>query len=343
MHLTVTHTTRYDYAPPVDVAQHIACLQPRQTVSQRLLSHTLAVSPEPSQRHEAVDVFGNRRTFMSLQIPHDRLEVTASSVVETKVLSMSPVPLPWEQAAEYFRYRADGVYDADVEFRFASQHVPRHAEFAAYAQPSFTPGLDLHAATVDLMCRMHEEFRYDNQSTEVHTPALEALRQRHGVCQDFAHIMIACLRSLGLSARYVSGYLLTQPLPGQPRLAGADASHAWVSVLLPTQTGATHWCDFDPTNDRWGWGAPGDDYMVLAIGRDYADVSPIRGVIHGGATHELTVAVTVAPCGEPAGAGPAPTDGLPAADDTPPRQTQPQGPSQSQSQSRTPPPSQPTP
>ncbi|MCZ4317205.1 transglutaminase family protein [Comamonadaceae bacterium G21597-S1] len=330
MQLSITHTTRYDYAPPVDVAQHIACLRPRTTVVQQLLSHQLSVSPTPSQCRESVDAFGNQRSFLSLQIPHDRLEVTATSVVQTRSLDMSAVALPWEQAAEHFRYRADAVYDADVEFRFPSQHVPRHAEFAAYAQPSFTPDADLHAATLDLMQRIHQEFRYDSQSTEVHTPALEALRQRHGVCQDFAHIMIACLRSLGLSARYVSGYLLTQPPPGQPRLVGADASHAWISLLLPTQDGATRWCDFDPTNDRWGWGAPGDDYVVLALGRDFADVSPIRGVIHGGASHELTVAVTVAPLDAEADTGHTLFDASPAAAPVAPSQTQ----SQSQSQSK---------
>lgn len=335
MRLEITHSSRYDYAPPVDVAQHIACLRPQQTVAQQLLSHTLTVSPEPSHRHEAVDVFGNRRTFMSMLIPHDRLKVTAISVVETRKLTMTRVAMPWERAVEHFRYRADGIYDADVEFRFASQHVPRHAEFASYAQPSFVPGVDLHAATLDLMHRMHADFRYDSQSTEVHTPALEALRKRHGVCQDFAHIMIACLRSLGLSARYVSGYLLTRPPPGQARLIGADGSHAWVSVLLPTQTGATRWCDVDPTNDRWGWGAPGEDYVVLAVGRDYADVSPIRGVIHGGATHDLTVGVTVAPTDERAGAIPAPAAKL--ASTTAPSQSQSQSQSQTQSPPRPPP------
>jgi len=295
MRLAVTHETRYAYAPPVEVAQHVACLQPMQTASQRLLSHTLAIAPPPSQRKNSVDAFGNNRTFLSLQIPHIELTVLAHSVVETWPLVVPKVVLPWEQACEHFRYRVDSPYDADVEFVFSSQYVPRHAEFAAYAQPSFAPGADLHAATLDLMHRIYQDFTYDSESTEIHTPASEALAQRKGVCQDFAHIMIACLRSLGLSARYVSGYLLTVPPPGQARLVGADASHAWISLLVPTQTGDTRWCDFDPTNDRWGWGAPGEDYVVLAIGRDFADVSPIRGVIHGGASHELTVAVTVAP------------------------------------------------
>ncbi len=295
MRLSVIHETHYEYAPPVDVAQHVACLQPRQTEAQQLLSHTLTIEPEPSQRKSAMDVFGNHRTFVSLQIPHTELRVTATSIVQTHPLTVTASAVPWERVCEHFRYRVDGVYDADVEFVFASQYVPRHAEFAAYASPSFTPQADLHAATLDLMRRIHQDFEYDSESTEIHTPALEALHQRKGVCQDFAHIMLACLRSLGLSARYVSGYLLTTPPQGQPRLVGADASHAWISLLLPTQTGPTRWCDFDPTNNRWGWGAPGQDYVVLAVGRDFADVSPIRGVIHGGASHELSVAVTVTP------------------------------------------------
>lgn len=295
MELSISHATCYDYLPPVDVAHHIACLQPMQTVTQTVLTHALSVTPKPAQSSASVDVFGNQRRFFSLQIPHSHLEIVATSTVSTRRLEMQPLAQPWEQVAAYCRYRADGAYDADVAFVFASQHVPQAAEFAAYAQPSFAPGADLHASAVRLMHRIHDEFTYDGLSTEIHTPARDALRQRKGVCQDFAHIMLACLRSLGLPARYVSGYLLTVPPAGSARLVGADASHAWISVLLPGQSGTTRWCDFDPTNDRWGWGAPGDDYVVLAIGRDYADVSPLRGVIHGGASHALKVAVTVSP------------------------------------------------
>ncbi len=295
MLLSILHTTCYDYAPAVDVAHHVACLQPMQTVAQALLSHTLTVTPTPSHTRDAVDVFGNHRSFLSLQMAHAQLTVVAASTVSTRALAMRCATGPWELAADHFRYRCDGAYDPDVGFVFASRHVPRDAEFAAYAHASFGPHADLHAATLDLMHRIHHDFTYDGQSTEIHTPAHQALRQRRGVCQDFAHIMLACLRSLGLSARYVSGYLLTHPAPGTPRLVGADATHAWLSLLLPNQTGATRWCDFDPTNDRWGWGAPGEDYVVLAVGRDFADVSPIRGVIHGGASHALTVQVTVEP------------------------------------------------
>ena len=142
---------------------------------------------------------------------------------------------------------------------------------------------------------MHADFRYQSQSTQINTPALQALTQRTGVCQDFAHIMVACLRSLGLPARYVSGYLLTQPAPGTQRLRGSDASHAWAAVYVPDLPAGQRWCDLDPTNRRAGWHSPGEDYVTLATGRDFGDVSPMRGVIHGGASHTLTVGVTVEP------------------------------------------------
>ena len=151
------------------------------------------------------------------------------------------------------------------------------------------------------MARIHDEFTYETFSTEVNTPALEALERRTGVCQDFAHIMIGCLRAMGVPARYVSGYLLTHPPAGQPRLIGSDASHAWVAVYLPDLPGAQDgngWYDLDPTNNRSGWASPGEDYVTLALGRDYSDISPMRGVIHGGARHTLTVAVTVQPLQE---------------------------------------------
>jgi transglutaminase-like putative cysteine protease len=151
------------------------------------------------------------------------------------------------------------------------------------------------AAAKDLMQRIHADFTYESQSTQVNTPALTALTQRKGVCQDFAHIMIACLRAMGVAARYVSGYLLTQPSPGTIKLRGSDASHAWVAVYVPDLPLGERWCDLDPTNDRAGWHSPGEDYVTLAVGRDFADVSPIRGVIYGGASHTLSVGVTVEP------------------------------------------------
>ena len=299
MLLQVTHETRYDYTPPVETAQHLAHLKPLVTDSQKLLSHRLSVSPEPSQRNEAVDVYGNTRAFFALTSTHDELVVRAESVVETSVPTLSPLialELPWEEVRERFRFRKGAPYDAASEFIFPSPYVPRHDDFAAYARPSFAAGRTVFDAAMDLTLRMHADFVYDSDSTEINTPAVEALALRRGVCQDFAHIMIACLRTLGLPARYVSGYLLTQPPPGRPRLVGADASHAWVSAYLPGRDGPGGWADFDPTNGR----QPGEDYVTLAIGRDYSDVSPMRGVLHGGARHTLKVGVTVRPLPEAA-------------------------------------------
>jgi transglutaminase-like putative cysteine protease len=184
--------------------------------------------------------------------------------------------------------------------------VVRDPRFAQWAEPAFGPGRPLLQAARALMEHIHQELRYETASTEVNTPPLQALEQGKGVCQDFAHIFIACLRCLGLPARYVSGYLLTQPPPGQARLIGADASHAWAALYLPGPGGGEgEWFHVDPTNRRCGWDSPGEDYVTLAIGRDFSDVSPMRGVIQGGAQHRLEVAVTVAPPGEIEGREPA--------------------------------------
>ena len=291
MLLHVVHETAYDYAPMVRTAQHMAHLKPAHTATQQLLSHRLTVDPRPAQQTESVDVYGNTRSFFSLQFSHDWLRVQAESLVSTSATAPPEESLPWDQVAERMRYRRGTPYDAAAEFAFASPYVPRDEAFAAYAQPVFEPGRPLLDAARELMTRIYQDFEYAPAATDVNTPALEALAERKGVCQDFAHIMLGCLRSLGLPARYVSGYLLTTPAAGQPRLVGCDASHAWVSVYLPGAEGPGVWADLDPTNDR----APGEDYVTLAVGRDYSDVSPMRGVIHGGANHSLRVAVTVTP------------------------------------------------
>lgn len=299
MNLQVTHETRYKYAPAVETAQHMAYLQPVNTDFQRLQSHTLTISPTPAQVRHTQDVFGNTRCFFSLQTAHTVLTVVAQSIVSTRASTPPASRISWEQTREIYRYRSGQRFDAATEFVFASPFVPRHPEFAAYARPSFAPGVGVLAAAQDLMQRIFHDFTYESQSTQINTPALEALAQRKGVCQDFAHIMIACLRAVGVPARYVSGYLLTQPAPGTVKLKGSDASHAWVSVYVPDLPPDQRWCDLDPTNNRAGWHSPGVDYVTLATGRDFADVSPIRGVIHGGASHTLTVGVTVEPINDP--------------------------------------------
>ncbi len=301
MRLSIQHDTRYDYQPAVETAQHTAHLQPRDTACQRVLSFDLQVLPQPphiSQRHDA---FGNHQTWWSLTQPHQALQVVARSVVETTAPPLLHSTQAWEDVREHFRYRSGQSGDAQASFVFGSHHAPLHEQFALWARSCFTLGRPLQEASVALMHKIHSEFTYASQSTDIHTPALEALQQRRGVCQDFAHILIACLRSLGLAARYVSGYLLTQPAEGQPRLVGADASHAWASVYLPelADQPCGGWLDLDPTNDRSGFGAPGEDYVVVAWGRDFSDVSPLRGVLQGGQSHTLQVGVNVAPVADP--------------------------------------------
>jgi len=298
MLLRIVHETRYAYSPPVVMAQHLAHLSPRALPGQAVLSHSLQVHPATGPLTAATDTFGNTRQFFTLQFAHAALNVVADSLVETE----APLPLPdspsWEDVLDGLRYHAGAPFDAATEFIYVSPYVPHSNVFADYARSVFEPDRPLLEAAEALMTRIHTEMTYASGSTLVNTPALDALAQRKGVCQDFAHIMIACLRAYGLPARYVSGYLLTHPAEGQQRLVGSDASHAWVSVYLPDLPDApsgARWCDFDPTNNRDGWGTPGEDYVTLAIGRDYADVSPIRGVIHGGANHTLTVGVTVEP------------------------------------------------
>ena len=276
----------------VRTAQHIAHLKPADGGRQRLLGHKLSVDPEPAQQAEQLDAFGNVRSFLSLPFPHESLSVQAESLVRTIPCEPPESVLPWEEAAERMRYHRRARYDPASGFAFASPYVPRDAEFVEYAQASFTAGRPLLDAAQDLMRRIHEDFEYETTATDVNTPALEALALRKGVCQDLAHVMLGCLRSLSLPARYVSGYLLTHPPPGKPRLVGCDASHAWVAVYLPGADDAPGaWVELDPTNDR----RAGEDYVTLAIGRDYSDVTPLRGVIHGGTSHSLRVAVTVTP------------------------------------------------
>jgi transglutaminase-like putative cysteine protease len=302
MLLHILHETRYDYSPAVEDAQHLAHLRPLDEPGQKLLRHALHISPSPDHRRTLSDVYGNSRTYFSLHSHHAQLRVQADSVVQTQAspATRSLASAPWEQVREQLRYRAAAPAQPASAFVFDSPGLAHHAEFAEFAQfalPSFRPGRPIAEAAWDLMLRIAHHMRYESLSTDVATPALQALRQGKGVCQDFAHILIACCRSLGLAARYVSGYLLTTPPPGQSRLIGGDASHAWASVYCPLAgpsgqpgaSGAGFWLDLDPTNSR----QPGADYVTLARGRDFLDVSPLRGVIHGGARHLLSVAVTV--------------------------------------------------
>jgi transglutaminase-like putative cysteine protease len=303
MLLEITHDTHYSYDPNVEIAKHFAHLKPANLKTQKVLNSAIEVNPRPSWSEENRDSYGNVCTFFSLQNRHNELLITAKSLIETICAEYGPKPLEtasWELVREYFRYHSNTQWDEASEFLFTSPFITLRPEFAEFARANFTTGRPILDAAIDLMRRIYSEFHYVSKSTDINTPALEALNKREGVCQDFAHILIASLRSIGIPAKYMSGYILTNPAPGQARLIGGDASHAWASVYVPSIDengilGKGIWCDLDPTNNRWGYGTPGEDYVHLAQGRDYSDVSPIRGVIHGGADHTLDVAVTVMP------------------------------------------------
>jgi transglutaminase-like putative cysteine protease len=287
MKLRVIHRTQYRYSDAVTTSHHEARLSPRDSEAQRTLRHEIVVSPLPEARRRHFDYFGNRTVHFSLSEPHRSLEVVATSVVDVTPLKPPPVSAsePWEQVRDQLSLdRKRDSLDA-YAMVFDSPLVPPIEGVYEYAAETFKPQRPVLEAVRELVARIHEEFSYDPRATEVSTPLSEVLALKRGVCQDFAHFAIACLRSHGLPGRYVSGYLLTRPPPGKPKLVGADASHAWFATFVPEYG----WVDFDPTNNL----IPEGEHVTIAYGRDFSDVTPIRGVILGGGQHQLAVAVDV--------------------------------------------------
>ncbi|MDE3105342.1 MAG: transglutaminase family protein [Acidobacteriota bacterium] len=286
MRYKVTHRTAYRYNYPVSVGNHLACLRPRALATQRLESFTLNLSPVPGEVIEREDYYGNTLHLFSIQEPHRDLVVEAQSEVE--VLATTPTygsSVRWEEAAALLpQDHSTSGLDA-YQFRFESPRIRLRSEFAGYARQSLTPARPLREGLLELTDRLHREFRFQPNATSVSTTVDEVFARRRGVCQDFAQMQIAMLRSLGLAARYVSGYLRTTPPPGQERLVGADASHAWISVYCPGEG----WLDLDPTNNV----VPGTDHITVSWGRDFSDVSPLRGLILGGGVQALKVGVDV--------------------------------------------------
>lgn len=290
MRYQLIHRTHYVYEGAVTVSHHLARLAPRFLPGQRCPWHVLEISPEPVGRSIHNDVYGNITAYFECEGSHSELEVTARSYVEVlPTLRPDPTATPaWEEirkAAGVDKLTSDSEAGA---FRFSSPMVPLGEEFADYARPDFTPGRPILEATTAFMGRIFEECDFNPEATDVATPVAEVLQKKAGVCQDFAHLMLACIRSLGLPARYVSGYLETQPPEGQARLVGADASHAWVSIYCGEEIG---WVDADPTNNI----LPDERHITVAWGRDFSDVSPLRGVTLGAGGQSLTVEVDVMP------------------------------------------------
>lgn len=285
----ITHRTTYEYKHPVSLGNHIAYLTPRSLPHQRRLWNEIQIQPFPSSRHERADFFGNQESLFTVQEPHKELVVEARSevTIDEEHQPWVPPDISWEQAIQQAGREGTAESVSAVQFLFESPRIRVLPEFAAYARQAFTPGRPFGPALLDLAARIHTDFRFDSKATNVRTGVEEVFRKRRGVCQDFAHLQIACLRSLKIPARYVSGYLRTYPPPGRPRLVGADASHAWVSAYCP----GFGWLDVDPTNNL----IPSRSHVTLAWGRDYGDISPLRGLILGGREHTLTVAVDMLP------------------------------------------------
>ena len=280
----IEHSTVYRYSDEVGTSFGRGYLRPRDVPGQRCLQHSLSVYPQPSDLAHSIDGYGNGNSYFHVTEPHTELRVIGRSDVEVTAERFDPAVtgLPWERA------RPAGVDPAAVEFTLASPLITTPAGVRQYAGASFVPGRPMLEAVTDLTHRIYSEFTYRFGATSVSSTVVDVLESRAGVCQDFAHLAIGCLRSIGLACRYVSGYLSTSPPPGEQRLVGADASHAWAAVRMADGS----WLGFDPTNDTLA----DERYPVLAWGRDYDDVPPLRGVIYTDAkTRTMEVSVDVAP------------------------------------------------
>ncbi|MBV8032498.1 MAG: transglutaminase family protein [Betaproteobacteria bacterium] len=299
MRLHVVHETSYAYSSPVVLSHQLLHLTPRALPWQSCESHRIELEPAAGEVAERADYYGNRTVHALVAVPHDSLTVRARSEVLVKPRAAAALGMPrvaWEAVRARLAPIGGQAPVEAAEFAYESPHVERLRELADYAVKSFTARRGMLEASLDLARRIHRDFKFDRTATSVSTPIRQVLKERRGVCQDFAHLMIGCLRSIGLAARYVSGYILTTPPPGRPRLVGADASHAWISVWCGKGAeGEGGWVDIDPTNNC----IVDDSHVTLAWGRDFADVTPMRGVILGGGSQQLAVRVTVRPATDP--------------------------------------------
>jgi transglutaminase-like putative cysteine protease len=288
MKYEVVHTTEYHYEGAISLCHNIAQLLPRSTAGQHCKKTIIRISPQPDVTNEYVDFFGNKVLYFAIQQEHKKLSVTVSSVVEKEKTDIRALAqqnnITWEEAKKRLQENRADYFDAR-QYKLETPMTAISADITAYAQQSFKANRSLFDAVSDLMKRIHKDFEFKPGFTTIATPLTTVMQQRKGVCQDFAHLAIACIRSVGLPARYVSGYIETVPPPGKEKLAGVDASHAWFGVFIP----GTGWVDFDPTNDQ----VPSDQHITIGWGRDYADITPLKGVILSSGQHSLQVSVDV--------------------------------------------------
>lgn len=282
----VSHRTQYRYSTPVAQSQHLVHMTPRPVAHQTTLRHNLIVEPAPAMRYDGVDGFGNPYVILDVEVPHRELVLLARSAVETHAPPATDLAatMPWDRLDDVLAKGDDLDLDV-IQYRCTTRLTGATLAIADYARGSFPQGRAVLEGVMDFTRRIYADFHFDPNATDVSTPVERVFEQRRGVCQDFAHLALAGLRALRIPARYVSGYILTHPPPGQPKLAGADASHAWISVWSPE----TGWRDFDPTNGI----TISEEHITIAYGRDYNDISPISGVLLGGGEHAVSVGVDV--------------------------------------------------
>lgn len=289
----VEHSTAYRYSEPAMLSHQQLHLTPRLLDYQQIQAHEVVIRPAPTQQRKIIDAFGNPVIEIAIEAAHTALDIiarTTVTVAERRVMDPAATPA-WETVRDALTYHAawhpePAILDA-TQFLFESPYARVKRSLRAYASDCFEPGRPLLTAATALMAKIHREFKFDTKATSITTPVMTFFEQKRGVCQDFSHLMISCLRSTGLAARYVSGYLLTRPAPGKPRRVGADVSHAWVSLFIP----GNGWVDLDPTNNV----IPSVEHITIGWGRDFADVTPLCGVINGGGEQTLEVKVTVEP------------------------------------------------
>ncbi|MCS7005123.1 MAG: transglutaminase family protein [Cytophagales bacterium] len=287
MKYKVTHTTEYRYSEQVSLCHNIACLLPRSLSYQINHYSDLQIEPSAHLHAERTDFFGNRLFYFSIQQPHQKLRVTAVSEVELLPRPQTVAQdIPWEKVRDSMRLIGKSSESIEIrQFIFESPMVPITNDIREFAKITFTPQKGIFEACYEMMQRIFHEFSFVSGFTTIATPLSEVLKHRKGVCQDFAHLAIAAIRSVGLPARYVSGYIETIPPPGKEKLIGTDVSHAWYSVYIPNEG----WMDFDPTNNMM----PNLQHITIAWGRDYSDVTPLKGIIYGSGSHTLSVSVDV--------------------------------------------------
>lgn len=277
MRFRIKHTTRYNYAARVTRCYNLANVIPRDTLRQQCLSNRITLSPLPATTHKRSDYFGNKAFHFEIQKAHTELTITAVSEVQMSnrdhELNLD-LGISYKEALEYLRHTHRPETIEAREFLLSSPMIEANEALAEYARPSFAEDRSLKSCVADLTSRIFKEFKYDPQFSTIATPLADVLKHKKGVCQDFAHLEVGCLRAMGIPAKYVSGYIETLPKPGQPKLVGADATHAWIAFFSPEEG----WVEFDPTNDNMA----GSQHIVTAFGRDYFDVTPLRGVIFGG-------------------------------------------------------------